>query len=68
MSQTVEQATAALAAANAAYLSELELDAGRGEGSGAQECRREKRQQSLCDAIEECERALEAAKRQSASK
>lgn len=51
MSQSVEQATAALAKANAAYLSELERDAERGEGSGAQELRREEHQQSLRDAI-----------------
>ncbi|MGG4660451.1 hypothetical protein ACLPJF_21240 [Pseudomonas vlassakiae] len=68
MSQTVEQATAALAAANAAYLSELERDAERGEGSGAQERRREEHQQSLRDAIAQCERDLEAAKSQSEGK
>lgn len=39
MSQTVKQAEAALAAAQADYLSELQRDAERGEGSGAQERR-----------------------------
>ncbi len=68
MSQTVEQAKAALAAANAAYLSELERDAERGEGSGAQERRREEHQQSLRAAIAQCERDLEDAKRRSAGK
>ncbi|ENA27039.1 hypothetical protein HMPREF1487_09518 [Pseudomonas sp. HPB0071] len=68
MSQAVEQATAALAAARAAYLSELERDAERGEGSGAQERRREEHQQSLRDAVAECERDLEIAKRQSSGK
>ncbi|MDR6680203.1 hypothetical protein [Pseudomonas oryzihabitans] len=68
MSKTVEQATAALAAANAAYLSELERDAERREGSGAQERRREEHQQLLRNAIAQCERDLEAAKRQSEGK
>lgn len=58
MSKTVEQAEAALARANAALLSELERDAERSEGSGAQERRREERQQSLRDAVAQCERDL----------
>lgn len=67
MSQTVEQATAALAAANAAYTDELERDAERGGGSGAQEERRERHQQSLRDDIAQCLQDLEAAKRRAAS-
>ncbi len=50
MSRTVEQARVALASANAAFRSELEIDCNRGEGSGAQERRREEHQQSLRDA------------------
>ncbi len=63
MSKTVEQATAALAAANAAFLSELERDSERGEGSTNQERRREEHQRSLRDDIAQCERDLEEAKR-----
>lgn len=63
MSKTVEQATAALAAANAAFLSELERDCERGEGSTNQERRREEHQRSLKDDIAQCERDLEEAKR-----
>lgn len=66
MSETVEQATAALAAAKDAYLSELERDAQRWEGSGAQERRREERQQSLLDAVARCERNLDTARLRSA--
>lgn len=61
MIKTVEQAKAALAAANAAYLNELERDAERRDGSVAQERRREENQQSLRDAIAKCERDLEVA-------
>ncbi|WP_406625376.1 hypothetical protein [Acidovorax sp. SDU_ACID1] len=61
MVQTVEQAKAALASAEAEYLSELERDAERSEGSGAQERRREEHQQSLRDAIDQCKRDLDAA-------
>ncbi|MGZ0002649.1 hypothetical protein [Burkholderia gladioli] len=67
MSKTVEQAEAALAAANAAYLSELKRDSERGEGSGAQERRREEHQQSLRDDIAQCKRDLEVAKRKAAA-
>lgn len=63
MTKNVEQAEAALAAANAAYMSELERDAERGEGSYAQERRREEHQQSLRDAVTRCKRDLEDAKR-----
>lgn len=62
MDQIVEQAEAALASAKAAYLSELERDCERSEGSGAQERRREEHQQSLRDAITRCERKLEEAR------
>lgn len=64
MSKTIEQAEAALEAARAAYLSELERDCERSEGSGAQERRREEIQQSLRDELAKCERDLEEAKRQ----
>ncbi|POF41223.1 hypothetical protein B0D71_18510 [Pseudomonas laurylsulfativorans] len=63
MSKTVEQAEAALKAANAAYLNELERDCERRDGSGAQERRREEHQQSLREDIAQCERDLEGAKR-----
>lgn len=63
MNTTIEQAEVALAAANAAYLSELKRDSERFEGSGAQEQRREERQQNLRDEIARCERDLEEAKR-----
>lgn len=63
MSKTIEQAEAALASANAAYLDELRQDSDRSEGSGAQERRREAHQQSLRDAISQCEHDLEVAKR-----
>lgn len=62
MNKTVEQAEAALASAKAAYLSELERDCERSEGSGAQERRREEHQQSLRDEIARCERELEDAR------
>lgn len=67
MSKSLEQAQSALAAANAAYLGELERDSERGEGSGAQERRREDRQQSLRDDIDRCERELDVAVRAQAS-
>lgn len=67
MGKSVEQAQSALAAANAAYLGELERDSERGEGSGAQERRREERQQSLRDAIDRCERELGEAVRAQAA-
>lgn len=63
MSQTVEQAEAALASAKAAYLSELARDCERSEGSCAQERRREEHLQSLRDDIAQCECDLEEAKR-----
>lgn len=62
MSKTIEQAEAALASANAAHLDELRQDCERSEGSGAQERRREEHQQSLRDAITQCEHDLEEAK------
>lgn len=62
MGKTIEQAEAALARANAAYVSELQRDCERAEGSGAQERRREEHQQSLRDAVAQCERELEEAR------
>ena len=61
--KTIEQAEADLASAKAVYLAELERDLERGEGSGAQERRREEYQESLRDVITQCERVLEGAKR-----
>ncbi|WP_281661180.1 hypothetical protein [Microvirgula aerodenitrificans] len=66
MSMTVEQAAAALAAAEADHLHEIERDSERSEGSGAQERRREKYQQSLREKVAQCKRELEEAKRQQA--
>jgi hypothetical protein len=63
MTQTVEQAEAALKTAESALLSELKADCERRDGSGAQERRREEHQQSLRDDVYECERNLESAKR-----
>jgi hypothetical protein len=60
MSKTVEQAEVALALVKAANLSELERDC---ERSGAQERRREEHQQSLRNAVAQCERHLTEAKR-----
>lgn len=51
-----------MAVANSAYLEELRRDAGRREGSGAQELRREKHQQDLRDEVQRCERALAEAR------
>ncbi|MDL5034426.1 hypothetical protein QRD43_21160 [Pelomonas sp. APW6] len=59
----IKQAETNLAAARAAVLSELEQDAMRSEGSGAQERRREEHMQRLRDEEYRCERALEAVKR-----
>lgn len=63
MSQSVQQAEAALAAANKAYIDELERDVARGEGSFNQEARREATQRELRAEVDLCERALEAARR-----
>lgn len=63
MTKSVEEAKAALAAANAAYLGELERDSERGPGSMAQERRREEHLQSLRDEVARCERELEEATR-----
>jgi hypothetical protein len=65
MNQSIEQAEAALASAKAAYLSELQRDSDRGDGSDAQERRREENQQALRDDIAKCERDLETAKENS---
>ncbi len=63
MSQSVQQAEAALAAANKAYIDELERDAARGEGSISRETRREETQRRLSAEVDRCERALEAVRR-----
>ncbi|KTT16882.1 hypothetical protein NS96R_14105 [Pseudomonas parafulva] len=63
MSQSVQQAEAALAAANEAFMDEMERDAARGEGSGRLEILREKRQRGLSAEVDRCEQALEAARR-----
>lgn len=66
MTQTVEQAEIALAKAKADFMSELEVFANSGEGSGAQERRREERLQRFRDAESQCERDLDQAKRNAA--
>lgn len=63
MSQTVEQAQAALEAANAAYDDEMKRDSERGEGSKAQDDRRQITEKRLSASITQCERDLEEAKR-----
>ena len=63
MSQTVEQSEAVLAASKAACLDELKRDCERLDGSATQERRREGHQQSTRDAIAQCEREFEDAKR-----
>ena len=62
MSQTVEQAEAALKSAEAELLNELKRDCDRRDGSGAQERRREERQESLREEVAKCERDLKVAK------
>ncbi|MDL4860729.1 hypothetical protein NPJ88_000130 [Halomonas elongata] len=64
MSKIIEQAEAALAAAEAAYQSELQRDAERHEGSGAQERRREAHQQALRADIDQCKRELAEARQE----
>ena len=66
MSNTHQEAQAQLDVANAAYQDELQQDGDRSEGSGAQERRREERQQRLKDEVDRCERALELAKKATA--
>lgn len=63
MTKTVEEATAELEAARAAYLSALERDCERSEGSGAQERRNDERLERLRNAEYDAEQELEAAKR-----
>jgi len=63
MVKTVREAEIALEAAKAQYSSELEADARRSDGSGAQERRREEYQDSLRETVWQCERDLEEAKR-----
>lgn len=66
MSMTIKQAEAALASAKAASLEESRQDCERSEGSGAQERRRDERQEALREAVYQCERDLEDAKRRHA--
>jgi hypothetical protein len=63
VTKTVEEATAGLDAARAAYLSALEHDCERSEGSGAQERRNDERLERLRNAEYNAEQELEAAKR-----
>jgi hypothetical protein len=67
MTNALIEAQTQLDAANAAYLAELQQDSNRSEGSGAQERRREERQQNLKAEIERCEQALELAKKTTAA-
>lgn len=64
MAKTIEQATADFEAARAAYMSALERDCERSEGSGAQERRNDKYLETLREAERDAERELTAAKRQ----
>jgi hypothetical protein len=63
MSQTIEQAQAALVAANAAYDDEMKRDSERRDGSSVSEGRREDTQRRMLDTIARCERDLEESKR-----
>ncbi|MBJ2214043.1 hypothetical protein JFT64_18540 [Pseudomonas carnis] len=62
MTQSIEQAQAALVAANAAYDDEMKRDSERRDGSDAQEGRRQVTEKKLRDNITQCERDLEEAK------
>lgn len=57
MTKTVEEAKVSLKAASAAYLSALEYDCERSEGSGAQERRNDERLERLCAAKRELDEA-----------
>lgn len=63
MSQDIEHAEKALASAKKNYEAELWRDSQRGDGSGAQEQRREKRKGFLLDEVRRCESELAEAKR-----
>lgn len=63
MTKTIDEATADFEAARAAYLSALERDCERSEGSGAQERRNDEYLETLRHAEHDAEQALEAAKR-----
>lgn len=65
MSKSIDKLRAELKDAEAEYLSALEHDLERREGSGAQERRHEERLEKLRDAVAECERHLASAKRES---
>ncbi|PTC01277.1 hypothetical protein C9975_03075 [Thalassospira xiamenensis] len=58
MGLSIKEAEANLAAAEAAYKSEVKADSTRTAGSGAQEQRREKHQEQLLDRIEQCKQDL----------
>lgn len=64
MTKAIDEAKAAFEAARAAYLSALEHDLDRNEGSGAQERRNEERLERLRDAEYDAKRELEVAERQ----
>ena len=68
MSKTVAEAESTLAEAKTKFLSELEADAQRGDGSGAQERRREEHQQGLRNTVLCCEQDLEEARRLAGTK
>lgn len=63
MTKTIEQTRADLAEASAALLSEMEADSTRGDGSDAQERRREAHQQKLRDRVAQCEHDLQQLER-----
>jgi hypothetical protein len=63
MSLTIEQAEAALVAANAAFDDVMKRDSERRDGSRDQEMRRQDTQDKLHASIAQCERDLEEAKR-----
>jgi hypothetical protein len=64
VTKTAEEAKVALEAASAAYLSALERDCERSEGSGAQERRNDERLERLRDAKYAAKRELEAVERE----
>lgn len=66
MGKTIEQAQAALTEAKTRLLNELERDAQRDQGSDVQERRREDHLESLRNAVDQCERELDAALRSQA--
>ncbi|NHR04445.1 hypothetical protein HA052_04470 [Chromobacterium haemolyticum] len=67
MSEAVEKAQAAYDAADREYMSAAWSNANSGDGSGAQEARRESLLESLRDARDRCKSQLEEAKHQAAA-